>query len=183
MLMCPNSTALTPVYCICVHMCIRTCVRLRVCFQACVRVGCVEIQDAPVLNKWPPCLCGFLPGVPDAWIMWCAECSGATLAQSSWDCLWMWPCICIEWRNGSSPLYSLQHIWVAGEECARPTPAGRIRCYLSNWGHRHQSLLSTFLCPESNQQRVIHLRWRHADKISNRVCQNVAMFAWCAEKQ
>lgn len=37
---------------------------------------CVDIHDAPVLNKWPPCLCGFLPGVPDAWIMWCRVLGG-----------------------------------------------------------------------------------------------------------
>lgn len=61
-------------------------------------------------------------------------------------------------------------------------PAGRIRCYLSDWEHYHQSLLSTSLCPDSNRHRVIHLRWWRADKISNRVCQNFAMFAWCVKE-
>lgn len=70
---------------------------------------------------------------------------------------------------------------VQGRSALDQPPAGRIRCYLSDWGHRHQSLLSTFLCPESNQHRVIHLRWRRADKISNQVCQNFAMFAWCVK--
>lgn len=70
---------------------------------------------------------------------------------------------------------------VQGRSVLDQPPAGRIRCYLSDWGHHHQSLLSTFLCPESNQHRVIHLRWRRADKISNRVCQNFATFAWCVK--
>lgn len=100
--------------------------------NVCTRLfECVEIHDAPVLNKWPPCLCGFLPGVADAWIMWCRV-LGATLAQSSWDHLWMWPWICIEWRNGSPPQHSLRRIWGAGEECARPTPC-RQNQVLSVW--------------------------------------------------
>lgn len=70
---------------------------------------------------------------------------------------------------------------VQGRSVLDQPPAGRIRCYLSDWGHHHQSLLSTFLCPESNQRRVIHLRWRRVDKISNRVCQNFAMFARCVK--
>lgn len=61
-------------------------------------------------------------------------------------------------------------------------PAGRIRCYLSDWEHYHQSLLSTSLCPDSNQHRVVHLRWWRADKISNRVCQNFATFARCVKE-
>lgn len=70
---------------------------------------------------------------------------------------------------------------VQGRSGLDQPPAGRIRCYLSDWGHRHQSLLSTFLCPESNQHRVIHLCWRRAGMISNQVCQNFAMFAWCVK--
>lgn len=70
-----------------------------------------------------------------------------------------------------------------GGECWYKSPAGRIRCYLSDGGHHHQSLLSTLLCPESNQHRVIHLCRRRADKISNRVCQNVATFAWCVNER
>lgn len=45
-----------------------------------------------------------------------------------------------------------------GSACETNPPAGGIRCYLSDWEQHHQSLLSAFLCPESNQRRVIHLR-------------------------
>lgn len=104
------------------------CSSVRVCVCVCMRsFECVEIDDAPVLNKWPPCLCWFLPGAADAWIMWCRVLR-ATLAQSSWDHLWMWPGICIEWRNGSPP----RRIGGAGEECARPTPC-RQNQVLSVW--------------------------------------------------
>ncbi len=113
---CADSISLTLVY-LCVHSAMRVSERAlkRAGTPACTRLfECVEIHDAPVLNKWPPRLCGFLPGVADAWIMWCGV-LGATLAQSSWDHLWMWPWICIEWRNGSPPQHSLRRIWGAGE--------------------------------------------------------------------
>lgn len=45
-----------------------------------------------------------------------------------------------------------------GRSALDQPPAGRIRCYLSDWGHHHQSLLSTFLCAESSQHSVVHLR-------------------------
>lgn len=130
---CADSISLTLVYlCVCVHsgLCVSPGVRSSVWVRVCALVW-VEIHDAPVLNKWPPCLCGFLPGVADAWIMWCRV-LGATLAQSSWDHLWMWPRICIEWRNGSPPQHSLWRIGGAGEECARPTPC-RQNQVLSVW--------------------------------------------------
>lgn len=97
-------------------------------------VGCLTASGYVMHLCWTndlPCLCGFLPGVADAWIMWCRV-LWATLAQLSWDHLWMWPWICIEWRNGSPPRRSLRCIWGAGEERARPAPC-RQNQVLSVW--------------------------------------------------
>lgn len=131
--MCADGISLTLVY-LCVHsgMCLSLSVRWSVQGRVGMRLfECVELHGAPVLNKWPPCLCGFLPGVADAWIMWWRV-LGATLAQSSWDHLWMWPRICIEWRNGSPPQHGLWCMGGAGEECARLTPC-RQNQVLSVW--------------------------------------------------
>lgn len=151
------------------------------CSSANVCVG--ETHAAPVLYKWPPCLCGFVPGAADAWIMWCGA-LGATSAQPSWDHLSMWPSICIKWRNGFASSRRKAAASAVRRRRVRETnpPAGGIRCYLSDWEQHHQSLLSASLCLESNQRRVIHLRWWRADKISNRACQNFATLACCVKE-
>lgn len=46
---------------------------------------------------------------------------------------------------------------VHGRSVLHQPPAGRIRCYLSDWEHYHQSLPSTSLRPDSNRHRAIHL--------------------------
>lgn len=78
-----------------INTCVAECASLPERQRVCVG----EAHVAPVLYKWPSCLCGFVPGAADAWIMWCGALR-ATSAQSSWDHLSMWPSICIEWRNG-----------------------------------------------------------------------------------
>jgi len=80
--------------------------------------------------------------------------------------------------SSAQPSTHLRH---RGRSVLDQPPAGRIRCYLSDWGHHHQSFLSSLLSPESNHHSDVHLRWQHADKISNSVCKNVAMLFECVE--
>lgn len=163
-------------------MCIRACLSLWTCFQASVRRVCWD--------TWCTCVKQMTP-MP-VWVSprcaWCMD----HVVQSARGPHWLnRPGIVSEcgpeFALSEGTVHLLSTAFNASELQGRSVldqpPAGRIRCYLSDWGHRHQSLLSTFLCPESNQQRVIHLRWRHVDKISNRVCQNIAMFAWCVERE
>lgn len=100
------------------------------CSSASVCVG--EAHVAPVLYKWPSCLCGFVPGAADAWIMWCGALR-ATSAQSSWDHLSMWPSICIEWRNGFASSRRTAADSEVRRRCARDQPPCRRNQVLSVW--------------------------------------------------
>lgn len=103
-----------------------------VCLQRCAYLFvCIKIHEAPVLNKRPGRLCGSVPGATDAWIMCCTTLR-ATSAQSSRDRLWMWPWICIEWRNGSSLWCSNGRVRGTGEGRTGPTPC-RQNQVLSVW--------------------------------------------------
>lgn len=100
------------------------------CLSANVCVG--ETHAAPVLYKWPPCLCGFVPGATDAWIMWCRA-LGATSAQPSWDHLSMWPSICIKWRNGFASSRRPSAASAVRRRRARDQPPCRRNQVLSVW--------------------------------------------------
>ena len=116
--------SLTLVYlCAIGHACVSERAFNRACFQ------CMEIHDAPVLNKWPPCLCGFLPGVADAWIMWRRVLGGHVGSIVLGSSLNVAPNL---HRVNERFTSSAQRLRCGGEECARPTPC-RQNQVLSVW--------------------------------------------------
>lgn len=131
---------------------------VRLCLSASTCV-CGRNTRGTCVIQMTPCLCGFVPGAADAWIMWC----GALGAMSALG------------RPGiisqCGPQFALSEGTESPPRGGRPPclrcgggvretnpPAGGIRCYLSEREQHHQSLLSASLCPESNQRGVIHLR-------------------------
>ena len=181
--MCTDSISLTLVY-LCVSVQSGMCVSVQACRYVCVCVcacvcwdtWCTCVKQMTPMPVWVSPRCG-----------WCMDHVapsarghiGSIVLGSSLNVAPNLHWVKERFTSSAQPFDASEGR--RGRSVLDQPPAGRIRCYLSDWGHHHQSLLSTFLCPESNQHRVIHLRWRRADKISNRVCQNFAMFGWCVK--
>lgn len=179
--MCADSISLT-LLCLCAPG--HVCVSVRACGHAYARVGVCRDTRGTCVPQITPHVCVGFPPPPQVWLM-----HGSCGAEHSGPRWLDRPGIMSERGPQFALSEGMVHLLnttsptqVHGRSVLDQPPAGRIRCYLSDWAHYHQSLPSTSLRPGSNRRAAIHLRRWRADKISNRARWDFATFAWCVKE-